>query len=119
MATRVDIVILGTGAGATAVYTQECSSSFVLRVDGKTLLIADVGFGVVSRCIATVGSIPASVYVSHNHSDHAAELPVLLKADGRVFDVYCEGGVMARVLEHRLHELRSTGACRVGGLGTG
>ncbi|GAX84931.1 hypothetical protein CEUSTIGMA_g12352.t1 [Chlamydomonas eustigma] len=104
---NIDVVILGTGAGATTVYTQECSSSFVLRVDGIPALLADVGFGVVAACKELVGSLPPCIYVSHNHSDHAGELPVLLATDQK--HVFAQEQVMQRLKAHRLHELQSTG----------
>ena len=116
MGSRVELLVLGTGAGATACYSGECSSSFVLVLDGHPVLLADVGFGVVQRCIAAVGRIPRSIYVSHNHSDHAGELPVLLAVEAAErhgpLHMYSEEGVMCTLREHRLHELKSTGeAC--------
>lgn len=41
---KLDIVCLGVGAGATAVYDLDggCSSSFLLRVDAVPVLLLDV-----------------------------------------------------------------------------
>ena len=80
------------------------------------------GFGVVRRCMATFGSIPRTIYISHNHSDHAGELPVLLAVESAAsgdgggdhpgpMHVLSEEGVMQTLIEHRLHELVSTGRC--------
>lgn len=37
----LEIVILGTGAGSTSVYSKECSSSFVVLADNKPVLLVD------------------------------------------------------------------------------
>ena len=75
------------------------------------------GYGAVSACQRHLGQpVPDSIYISHNHSDHAGELPVLLAVEsackGRLLRVFAHSKVMPRLLKHRLHELVSTG--RVG-----
>lgn len=39
---KVEVVVLGTGAGMTHVYKGEPSSSFVVLVDGQPILLGDV-----------------------------------------------------------------------------
>jgi ribonuclease BN (tRNA processing enzyme) len=141
--TDLDVVVLGVGAGATAVFHGEASSSFVICQRGQPILLLDAvscclprctvhrqdmsdtegsyidtcalqGLGAVSACIRHTGSIPDHIYISHNHTDHSGELPVLLAVErqrGRRLNLYAEAGVMGRLTEHRLHELVSTGRC--------
>ncbi|WIA29380.1 hypothetical protein OEZ86_011884 [Tetradesmus obliquus] len=111
---KLDIVCLGVGAGATAVYDLDggCSSSFLLRVDAVPVLLLDVGLGVVRAALSCAGSLPDHVYISHNHTDHAGELPVLLAVEsqrGRRLSVLAEPSVLNTLRSHRLHELQSTG----------
>ncbi|MES1943784.1 beta-lactamase domain-containing protein [Salinisphaera sp. PC39] len=103
---------LGTGRGATAVHGDGASSAFLLLVDDSPVLLVDIGFGVVRACRDAFGALPAQILVTHNHSDHAAELPVTLAeaaAAGRRPRVIAGPEVAPRLREHRLHELRSTG----------
>lgn len=135
---NIDIIALGVGAGATAVYEGAPSSAFLLRVDNQPVLLLDVvsslscsspteqtqtwltvvnntlfcactsqhlqplgvtgwsadcestrhtlthvlmlsnccplqGVGVVREALNVAGQLPDSVYISHNHTDHAGE----------------------------------------------
>ncbi|KAF6262498.1 beta-lactamase-like protein [Scenedesmus sp. NREL 46B-D3] len=111
---KLDVLCLGVGAGATAVYDPEggCSSSFLLTVDAVPVLLLDVGLGVVRAALTCAGRLPDHVYISHNHTDHAGELPVLLAVEsqrGAGLSVLAEPSVLNTLLTHRLHELRSTG----------
>jgi ribonuclease BN (tRNA processing enzyme) len=119
-AAGVSILFLGVGAGATCVYSREPSSSFVLLRGGtEPLLLCDVGLGVTAACLNLLGSMPAAMYVSHNHTDHSGELPVVVAAEGTAAAgagrplpaVYAHPIVMAELRTHRLRELESTGAC--------
>ena len=68
----------------------------------------------MSACLQHAGSVPDNIYISHNHTDHSAELPVLLAVErqkGRQLKLFAEAEVMVRLQEHRLHELVSTGKC--------
>ncbi|KAG2493274.1 hypothetical protein HYH03_008411 [Edaphochlamys debaryana] len=113
----LEIVILGTGAGTTCVYGGERSSSFVVLLRGEPVLLADVGYGATAACVAAVGRVPPALYVSHNHSDHAGELPVVLSVESTAAaaagrgppTVYSHPDVMEELKQHRLRELRSTG----------
>src|SRR5262245_43157681 len=75
---KITLIPLGTGKGATAVYDGEPSSSFVIKFNGDCRLLVDTGLGVSPHAIKTCGSVPRNIFISHNHSDHAGELPVLL-----------------------------------------
>lgn len=123
---KLEFVVAGCGAGDTAVYNGAASSCFLLRrrrgagAGNAPLLVVDLGFG-ARRAIAALcgGPFPADapIYISHNHSDHAAELPVVVAVESKrrrscdpPLVVLAEEGVAERLRTHRLHELRSTGA---------
>jgi ribonuclease BN (tRNA processing enzyme) len=111
-ADAVVLIPLGTGKGATSVYNGEPSSSFVVQAGGKCRLLVDVGLGVVRQCLKYCGSVPENIYISHNHTDHAGDLPVLLIVErnaGRKLTVISAPEVESRLRHHRLHELYSTG----------
>lgn len=117
----LEFVVAGCGAGDTAVYTGAASSCFLLRcrnADAATttpLLVVDAGFGAQRAIAALCGkAFPAQapIYISHNHSDHAAELPVVAAVEGKRWSpltVLAEEGVAETLRTHRLAELRSTG----------
>jgi glyoxylase-like metal-dependent hydrolase (beta-lactamase superfamily II) len=70
----------------------------------------------VHAALQLAGSLPQHLWVSHNHSDHAGELPVVLAVEaaaGRRKTVLAEAAVLDTLLAHRLHELASTGVLRV------
>lgn len=105
--------ILGTGAGTTAVYDGECSSSWALAFDRRPFFLADLGLGVCKSALRYLGEIPSTIFISHNHSDHAGELPVVLAVEGlqkqRPMCVIAETEVLARLQVYRMHEMRSVG----------
>jgi ribonuclease BN (tRNA processing enzyme) len=109
---RISLTPLGTGKGATAVYEGEPSSSFVVKVNDECRLLVDAGLGVSARAIQNCGSVPRNIFISHNHSDHAGELPVLLIVEqtaGRKLRVISGPEVKDRLVSHRIAELYSTG----------
>lgn len=57
--------------------------------------------------------MPSTIFISHNHSDHAGELPVVLAVEGlqkkRKMQVVGEPEVLERLRSHRMHELVSLG----------
>lgn len=109
---KLTLYCLGTGRGATAVYGDGTSSAAALLANGKPILLIDAGFGVVRACTAMLGGIPDTILVTHNHSDHAGELPVILSTESkahRCLNVIVGPMVAPRLREHRLHELTSTG----------
>ena len=109
---RISLIPLGTGKGATAVYEGEPSASFVVKVNDECRLLVDAGLGVSPHAIRNCGSIPKNIFISHNHSDHAGELPVLLivqQTFGRKLRVFSGPEVKDRLVNHRIAELYSTG----------
>jgi hypothetical protein len=108
----VDLLPLGTGKGATAVYDGDPSTSFVIRVNREPVLLVDVGIGATRRCIELAGKLPRTIYVSHNHTDHAGELPVVVVVEataGRPLTVVAAPKVLDTLITHRIDELYSTG----------
>jgi ribonuclease BN (tRNA processing enzyme) len=109
---KITLTPLGTGKGATAVYDGEPSSSFVIKVNDECRLWVDTGLGVSPHAIKACGSVPKNIFISHNHSDHAGELPVLLiveQAAGHKLRVISGPEVNERLIVHRIAELYSTG----------
>lgn len=108
----VVLVPLGTGKGATSVYDGDPSSAFAIMVGGKCRLLVDAGLGVVRQCLKYCGAVPDKIYISHNHTDHAGDLPVLLiveRTAGRKINVVSAPEVESRLRSHRIDELYSTG----------
>ncbi|EFJ43790.1 hypothetical protein VOLCADRAFT_95922 [Volvox carteri f. nagariensis] len=114
----LEIIVLGTGAGTTYVYSKQPSSSFVVVKKGEPILLCDVGYGVTAACLKLVGRVPPNLYVSHNHGDHTGELPVVLAVEStraatagcqQPPHLYAHADVLAEVRQHRLRELKSTG----------
>ena len=108
----LSLLPLGVGRGADGVLYGHCSTSFVLLRDERPALLIDVGFGVAKTFLERYELLGCPIYVSHNHSDHAAELPVIgavARAGGTRLRLLSEAGVMDRLQQHRLHELHSTG----------
>ena len=109
---KISLMPLGTGKGATAVYDGEPSSSFCIQIDGINELLVDCGLGVVQQLKKYCGRVPKFVYISHNHTDHSGELPVVLIVElmnGTKLTVGGSSEVLRRLKEHRIHELYSTG----------
>jgi len=108
----VELITLGTGSGTTALLDGEPSSAFVLRIDGECRLMIDAGLGVTQHLANICGGFPPAIFVSHNHSDHAGELPVIAIVaanKGQAVKVACGLEVCERLKQHRLHEARSAG----------
>lgn len=102
-----EVVILGTGAGRSAVYAGLPSSSFILEQDGLPLCLVDAGLGVGQQVLSLYGAFPRTLIVTHNHSDHAGELPVILRveqAEGRRMRVFAQSRVSRMLREHRVAE---------------
>ncbi len=103
----IELVVLGVGAGKTMAYEGECSSSFLILWNTKPILLVDIGLGVVRNCVRYCGEIPSNIYVSHNHTDHAGELPICLaveSAKGRKLQVFSHKNVSSKLQLHRCAE---------------
>mmetsp|Transcript_6379 Transcript_6379/g.8156 ORF Transcript_6379/g.8156 Transcript_6379/m.8156 type:complete len:264 (-) Transcript_6379:86-877(-) len=114
------------------VYDGEPSSAFLLRAvpdgchggctgdsergsRGQSILLIDCGLGVVRACLQHVDALPSLIYVSHNHTDHAGELPVVLAVErtrpgGSKRTVVAERRVAEVLKERRLYETTAVGA---------
>ena len=105
--TDIELQVLGAGQGASQVYEGRCSTALLLTAAGSPLLLVDIGFGVTRACLDACGALPDRIAVTHNHSDHAAELPVVLRVErarDRRLAVYAETEVARRLRQHRLAE---------------
>jgi ribonuclease BN (tRNA processing enzyme) len=109
---KISLKILGVGGGAAKVLNNQCSTAWVLLIDDAPVLLFDAGLGVTVEYQAAFDALPERLYISHNHSDHAGELPVLLavqQAQGTTCRIIAHQDVMEKLVSHRLDELRSTG----------
>lgn len=108
----VQITFIGAGRGDDSIYTGSICASFVLSVNGVPLLLVDTGFKVTKEVMNIFGRIPDNIFISHNHSDHAAELPFILSkeiSNGRKLNVYSSlNTVKNALITHRMAELNST-----------
>lgn len=110
--TRPALLPLGTGAGATTVFDGEASSSFAVIVGEEARLLVDLGYGVTRQALRWLARVPGNVYISHNHSDHAGELPVVAiksASAGSLLTIWSAPEVGRRLKEHRLQEFRGAG----------
>lgn len=109
-----DLVCLGVGKGATAVYSNQASSSFALirQSTKECILLIDIGLGSIyalQKYLNNPSFKPRQIFVSHNHSDHSGELPVYIANEGlqSIVRVYCYTGIQSRLRQHRCAELES------------
>ena len=110
-----DIICLGVGKGATAVYANQASSSFALvrRSTNECILLIDIGLGslyALQKYLKNPDAKPRNVFVSHNHTDHSGELPVYIANEAlkSSVQIYCYTGIQARLRQHRCAELESS-----------
>lgn len=109
---RLSIKIIGVGGGASKVYDNISSTSWVLLENDVPLVLFDLGLGVIHEYSKYFNKLPPQVYISHNHSDHSGELPVILAVEskkGEPITVISHDIVMKKLMYHRLDELKSTG----------
>lgn len=109
------MVCLGVGKGATAVYQNKTSSSFVIRrrSTGESILLIDIGLGSIYALQQNSSSShfqPRQIFVSHNHTDHSGELPVYIANEAltSLVRIYCHREIQPRLREHRCAELDSS-----------
>src|SRR5215217_7801395 len=113
MSKRPILLPLGTGAGATTVLYREPSTSFAILLGEECRLLVDLGYGIAFQALRYLKALPTKVYISHNHSDHSADLPVVaLKcaSQERPLTIWSASEVEDRLKVHRLHEFREAGA---------
>ncbi|MBD3754196.1 MAG: hypothetical protein IE937_00975 [Gammaproteobacteria bacterium] len=60
---KYELLVLGSGAGGSAVYDNLPSSSFMLMVDQKPFCLVDLGLGVGKQVIEIFGHFPKRVIV--------------------------------------------------------
>lgn len=102
-----ELQVLGTGAGASSVYNGLTSSSFMLLHQGTPFCLVDLGLGVGRQVIELYSSFPKNVIITHNHSDHAGDLPVVLRVEqarNNKMNVIAEKQVAKRLKQHRIAE---------------
>jgi len=99
--------ILGTGAGPSAVYRNLPSSSFMLMHGDEPLCLFDLGLGVSQQVFQYFDGFPKNIVITHNHSDHAGELPVVVRveqANRHPLNIFSEAEVAQRLKIHRMAE---------------
>lgn len=101
------LLVLGIAGGAGYVYHGHCSSSFLVLKNNDPLFVVDLGAG-VTRTLHSYGyDIPDTIIVTHNHTDHAGELPVVVRveeAKGRRLNIVSASPVSERLLHYRMAE---------------
>ena len=102
-----ELIVLGSGAGASYLYDHLPSSSFMLLADQQPFCLVDLGFGVTHQVLQRFKSFPEQCIITHNHSDHAGELPVVARVElalGHKLQVFAEQEISERLKRHRLAE---------------
>ncbi|MEO1439860.1 MAG: hypothetical protein AAFV33_05610 [Chloroflexota bacterium] len=104
---KIEAVCLGVGKGASYVMKGITSTAFTVLIDDAPLFQVDMGGGVARACQQILGRIPNRIYVSHNHSDHAGDLAVVI----HLIDNPCimaHPTVIENIKQHRLHDAPAT-----------
>ncbi|BBP43251.1 MBL fold metallo-hydrolase [Thiosulfativibrio zosterae] len=107
MSSFYELTVLGSGAGASSVYEGLTSSSFMLSCDGQPFCLVDLGLGVGREVMRQFGEFPSKVIITHNHSDHAGDLPVVALVElkrGNRLQIIAQTEVMQRLKQHRMAE---------------
>lgn len=105
--TKFELVVIGSGAGASYIYDGLTSSSFMLLCDGKPFCLIDLGLGVGRKVMESFGKFPKNVVITHNHSDHSGDLAVVLRvelAKGSKRQVFAAKPVIERLQINRVAE---------------
>jgi ribonuclease BN (tRNA processing enzyme) len=104
---KISLLVLGVSGGAGHVYHGDCSSSFLILKNAKPIVLVDLGLG-VTRALKHYGyALPETVVITHNHTDHAGELPVVLRVEeslGRRLNIIAAAPVSERLQRHRMAE---------------
>lgn len=102
-----ELVVIGSGAGASYIYDGLTSSSFMLLHNGEPFCLIDLGLGVGRQVIEMFGLFPRNIVITHNHSDHAGDLAVVLRVElarERKCKVIAAKPVSVRLKKHRIAE---------------
>ena len=102
-----ELVVIGSGAGASYIYDGLTSSSFMLLKAGEPFCLIDLGLGVGREVIQRFGQFPRNIVITHNHSDHAGDLAVVLRvelAKNCKSRVIAAPAVIERLKQHRIAE---------------
>ena len=75
-----DVAVQILGSGGPAINRFRSSSSYLLRIDGQSKVLIDMGGGAFGRFGQADGKLTelAMVGISHLHPDHVSDLPALL-----------------------------------------
>lgn len=109
---KIEILPIGVGNGTTAILYGEPSTSFAVLINGECEILIDIGFGVTQSTIKLLGKIPNKILITHNHLDHAGELPVvaqIIKKRGERLTVFSAIEVQEKLKNHRLDEIKGSG----------
>ncbi|MDX2278074.1 MAG: MBL fold metallo-hydrolase [Saprospiraceae bacterium] len=108
----LEILTLGAGSGTTAILSGEPSTAFAVMINNKCPLLIDLGFGVTRSILTFLKEIPEYIYITHNHLDHAGELPVvsqLVYKSGRKLKIWSAAEVTFRLKSFRMAEINTSG----------
>lgn len=104
---QISLLVLGVAGGAGHIYDGSCSSSFLILKNNEPIVLVDLGLGVI-RALKYYGySLPDTAVITHNHTDHSGELPVVLRveeAKGRLLNIVAAASVSERLQKHRMAE---------------
>ncbi|MDX2078746.1 MAG: MBL fold metallo-hydrolase [bacterium] len=104
---NIELVCLGVGKGASYIMKGIPSTAFVIRVDGTPRLLVDAGAGIALSCLKKLNTIPNKIYISHNHTDHTGDLPVMIGAlfgtNGKP-SIFGHNDVLDIVKTYRMHD---------------
>ncbi|ORC86209.1 putative periplasmic protein [Trypanosoma theileri] len=108
--TKLSILCLGTGKGASMVYDGNCSPGYVLYADDRPIILFGAGYGVTRQCLRYCGVIPSNIFLFSNRSHMSAELPVIIAVESRKarrLRIITGEKVMTQIKLHRLSEVHS------------
>ena len=104
----LSVLCLGVGKGATHFKSGEPSSAYAICRGDEAVLVLDCGPGTGLSYRRHIGDTwPKHLYVSHNHADHAAELPMFVTSQtmhDEQLHIYAHPDVAGILRERRLHE---------------
>lgn len=107
MKPSLELLILGVAGGAGYVYERQCSCSFLILENSQPLALVDLGYGVTWELQQQGFAFPKDIIITHNHSDHAGELPVVLMVErerGNRLVIHSASEVRERLRTYRLKE---------------